>query len=293
MGNIDYQICVRCVMDTTDVEIQFDDEGVCNHCKGALQRMQSQPAAGAERRAEFERLVEKVKQEGKGKPYDCIIGVSAGLDSTMVAHEVVKSGLRPLAVHLDNGWNSELAVDNIRKTIEGLGIDLHTHVINWNEFKDLQLCFLKASIANCEAPTDHAITALLFKMASTYNVKYILSGSNLVTEAIMPYSWGIIIRICACFARFTGGLGRGSGALIQPSVCCSIFITCLSKASDKCLSSTTLSMTETGQRQFCRKNWAGVIMEANIMNRSGHVSFKDIISLRNLATTSVARICLR
>lgn len=190
MGNIDYQICVRCVMDTTDVEIQFDDEGVCNHCKGALQRMQSQPAAGAERRAEFERLVEKVKQEGKGKPYDCIIGVSGGLDSTMVAHEVVKSGLRPLAVHLDNGWNSELAVDNIRKTIEGLGIDLHTHVINWNEFKDLQLCFLKASIANCEAPTDHAITALLFKMASTYNVKYILSGSNLVTEAIMPYSWG-------------------------------------------------------------------------------------------------------
>lgn len=185
-----YQICSRCVMDTSDVEIIFDEQGRCNHCAGAIERMSHQLLGPAARKEALSAMVAKIKAEGRGKEYDCLIGVSGGLDSTMVAYTVKSLGLRPLAVHFDNGWDSELAVDNIKRTIERLGIDLFTHVVDWTEFKDLQLCFLRASVANCETPTDHGITALLFRTASRLGVRFILSGSNLVTEAIMPYSWG-------------------------------------------------------------------------------------------------------
>jgi len=177
-------------MDTSDHEIIFDSNGICNHCESAINRMNKQLLSNDKRNEYLQSLVLRIKKDGMKKDYDCIIGVSGGVDSTMVAYKVKKLGLRPLAVHFDNGWNSELAVDNIKKTIDALDIDLYTHVVDWEEFRDLQLCFLKASVANCEIPTDHAINALLFKMASKIRTKYILSGSNLVTEAIMPYAWG-------------------------------------------------------------------------------------------------------
>ena len=186
-----YQICKRCIMDTSDPEIRFDTHGICNHCTAALERIHKQLLPLDHREKALHALVEKIKLEGKGKEYDCIIGVSGGVDSTTTAYTVKKLGLEPLAVHFDNGWDSELAVDNIKKTLEIMNIDLYTYVVDWEEFRDLQLSFLKASVANCEAPTDHGITALLFRTASKQNVRYILSGSNLVTEGVaIPIAWG-------------------------------------------------------------------------------------------------------
>jgi N-acetyl sugar amidotransferase len=185
-----YRICTRCIMDTSDPEITFDGQGRCNHCTAAIERMSRELLPPAARREAMERLAEVVRAEGRGKEYDCIIGVSGGVDSTTTAYYTKQLGLRPLAVHFDNGWDSELAVDNIRRTLNALGIDLFTHVVDWEEFRDLQLCFLKASVANAEAPTDHGITATLFRAAHRQNVRFILSGSNLATEAIMPHAWG-------------------------------------------------------------------------------------------------------
>jgi N-acetyl sugar amidotransferase len=184
-----YQICTRCVMDTTDPQIEFDAQGYCNHCTAALERMRRQLLPPPERDRALQVLVDKVKADGKGKRYDCIIGISGGIDSTTTAYMVKKLGLRPLAVHLDNGWNSELAVDNIKTTLDVLNIPLYTYVIDWEEFRDLLLSFMRASVSNCEMPTDHAITATLFRAARRERLRYILSGSNIVTEAIVPITW--------------------------------------------------------------------------------------------------------
>ncbi len=185
-----YRICNRCIMDTTDPEIVFDSEGNCNHCTAALERMRVQILPPAKREEALESLTAKIREEGRGRDYDCIIGISGGVDSTAVAYTVRQLGLRPLAVHFDNGWNTEIAVDNIRKTLDVLDIDLVTHVVDWEEFRDLQLCFLKASVANCETPTDHGIFALLWRTANRHGIRHILTGSNIATEAIMPYAWG-------------------------------------------------------------------------------------------------------
>ncbi len=185
-----YQICTRCIMDTSEPEIVFDEQGICNHCSAAIKRMGSQLLPPKEREQALNDLVARIKEEGRGKEYDCIIGISGGVDSTTTAYWVAKLGLRPLAVHFDNGWDSELAVDNIKRTLVSLGIELYTHVVDWEVFRDLQLSFLKASVANCEIPTDHGITALLFGTAAQQKVRFILSGSNLATEAIMPITWG-------------------------------------------------------------------------------------------------------
>lgn len=177
-------------MDTTDPDIVFDQNGVCNHChrydRVAAQRL----IPLDERDARLAALVDEIKAVGRGKDYDCVIGVSGGVDSTYVAHIVKKLGLRPLAIHLDNGWNSELAVANIEKTLNTLGIDLHTHVIDWEEFRDLQVSFLKASTPDGEVPTDHAIFALLYEMASKHGLKHVITGTNVVSEAILPEKWG-------------------------------------------------------------------------------------------------------
>jgi N-acetyl sugar amidotransferase len=177
-------------MDTTDPAIVFAGDGTCNHCAGALRRLQLEQLPLSERPAVLGRIVRRLKDEGRGKDYDCIIGVSGGVDSTMVAHLTHQFGLRALAVHFDNGWDSELAVDNIKNTIEWLGIDLYTHVVDWEEFRDLQIAFLRASISNAEIPSDHGIHALLFRVAAREHVRFILSGSNLATEGMhVPVSW--------------------------------------------------------------------------------------------------------
>jgi len=185
----DYQICTRCVMDTTDPEITFDENGVCNHCRDYDAAVAHRILAVDQREQILATLVKKVKEAGKGKSYDCIIGVSGGVDSTYVAYKVKELGLRPLAVHLDNGWDTELAVKNIEITLNNLGIDLFTRVLDWQEFKNLQIAFLKASTPDAEIPSDHAIFATLCDVAEQHGIKYIITGVNVRTESHMPRSW--------------------------------------------------------------------------------------------------------
>lgn len=182
--------CIRCIMDTSDPDIAFNNSSVCSHCSRYEHVSQVRLIAPQDRERKLCKLIEEIKSAGAGKSYDCIIGISGGVDSTYVAWLVKKYGLRPLAIHLDNGWNSELAVANIEKTLETLGIDLHTHVIDWEEFRDLQVSFLKASTPDGEVPTDHAIFALLYELANKYGLKHVITGTNVVTEAILPEKWG-------------------------------------------------------------------------------------------------------
>lgn len=203
-----YRICTKCVMDTTVPDISFDNRGECNYCRQYRERTGRELHYDAEGQAALSALVANIKKAGTGKKYDCIIGVSGGVDSTYVAYLVKRRfGLRPLAIHLDNGWNSELAVENVTRTLRKLDIDLITEVLDWEEFKDIQVAFLKASIANAEIPTDHAIVATLFRSAAKMNVSYIITGSNIVTEAIMPESW----MYSATDLRFIKGIRRRYG----------------------------------------------------------------------------------
>lgn len=184
-----YQICTRCVMDTTDPNIVFDDEGVCNHCHTRDEGMRKNVFSGAVREKKLEGIVAKIKQKNKNKKYDCVIGVSGGVDSTFVAYKVIKLGLRPLAVHLDNGWDSELAIRNVENLCRKLKIDLHTIVLDWNEFRDLQISFLKASTPDSEVPSDHAIVSAMLNTAKMIEVEHIITGYNVRTETHVPSSW--------------------------------------------------------------------------------------------------------
>jgi N-acetyl sugar amidotransferase len=185
------KVCKRCVMDTSDPEIVFDHEGVCNHCKSADLLLQQVPYSLEKKlkEKEFQMLISKIKDDGKGKKYDCIIGLSGGVDSSYVAYVLKEAGLKPLAVHLDNGWNSELSVMNIESICRTLKIELFTKVLNWEEFKDIQYSFLRSSTPDSEIPTDHAIFVTLFEVAKQFNLKYILTGINISTESIMPKTW--------------------------------------------------------------------------------------------------------
>lgn len=184
-----YRQCTRCLMDTSDPDIVFDESGHCNHCTRYFHRIAAEVHTGADAQARLHAIVDRIRREGKGRDYDCIAGVSGGVDSTYVIYKLKELGLRPLAIHFDNGWNSELAVANIKNALDRLKIDLHTYVVDWEEFKDLQMSFLKASVPNCEIPTDHAITATLVKSAAMVNTRYVINGSNVVTEGILPISW--------------------------------------------------------------------------------------------------------
>lgn len=181
-------------MDTSDPDISFDSDGVCCYCKIYDHRIANEVLRGIEGQQRLARIAEKMKKAGEGKPYDCLIGVSGGTDSTTAVWLLVKLGLRPLAIHLDNGWDSELAVDNIKKTLEKLNVDLYTYVVDWDEFRDIQLAFLKASVPNCEIPSDHAIIILQFKVAIERRIKYIVNGSNVWTEAFIPKAWAYDAR---------------------------------------------------------------------------------------------------
>ena len=185
------KVCKRCVMDTSDPEIVFDHEGVCNHCKSADLLLQQVPYSLEKKlkEKEFQMLISKIKDDGKGKKYDCIIGLSGGVDSSYVAYVLKEAGLNPLAIHLDNGWNSELSVMNIESICRTLKIELFTKVLNWEEFKDIQYSFLRSSTPDSEIPTDHAIFVTLFEVAKQFNLKYILTGINISTESIMPKTW--------------------------------------------------------------------------------------------------------
>lgn len=185
----EYKICVRCVMDTSDPDISFSSEGICCHCIAYQVREETELHLNAHGQAAFKQHLAQIKAHNKDKPYNCLIGLSGGVDSSYVAYLVKKHGLRPLTMHFDNGWNSELAVSNVEKIVKTLGFDYLTFVINWPEFRDLQKAYLLAGVVNAEVPTDHAISAQLLQTAAAHNIKYIINGGNLATEAIMPKSW--------------------------------------------------------------------------------------------------------
>lgn len=184
-----YQICTRCVMDTTDPNIVFDERGVCNHCHTHEDEVKKKVVSGAEGEQKLKEIVSRIKEENKNNKYDCVIGVSGGVDSTYVAYKVKELGLRPLAVHLDNGWDSELAIKNVENICRKLEIDLHTIVLDWNEFRDLQIAFLKASTPDSEIPSDHAIVVSMLRTSKMIKVKHILTGYNVRTETHLPAEW--------------------------------------------------------------------------------------------------------
>lgn len=185
-----YKQCSKSVMDTiADPDITFDNNGVCNYYYEFKKVETGNVFKGEPGKTKLQEIAVKIKEAGKNKSYDCIMGLSGGVDSTYVALIANELGLRPLAVHFDNGWNSELAVLNIENIVNKLGIDLFTYVIDWTEFKDLQLSYLNASVVDIEVITDHAIFATLYRLAAENNIKYILSGTNVQTENTLPKSW--------------------------------------------------------------------------------------------------------
>lgn len=185
-----YQMCTRCVMDTTDPLITFDDEGVCSHCHDFETNFRPHWKPTPEGERELRALIQTIKDDGRDRPYDCILGLSGGVDSSYLAVKVVEWGLRPLVVHVDAGWNSELAVRNIEQIVSKLGLDLVTHVVDWEDMKELHLAFLRSHVANQDIPQDHAFFAALYGYAVKSNIKYVISGTNHATESILPKAWG-------------------------------------------------------------------------------------------------------
>lgn len=207
-----YQICTRTIMDTSDPNIIFDKNGVSDYYYNFQNNIL--PSWHTDERGEKEitKLAEKIKKEGKNKDFDCVIGVSGGLDSsytTYIAKE--KLGLRPLVFHVDAGWNSNQAVSNIEKLLNGLGLNLYTEVINWEEMKDLQLSYFKAQVPNIDGPQDIAFFSALYKFARKYKIKYVFTGANYSTECCRePYEWGAYLGIDK---RFTLGIHKRFGTI--------------------------------------------------------------------------------
>jgi N-acetyl sugar amidotransferase len=192
--SVPYRQCTRCVMDTSDVQIAFDSEGHCNHCTEYLQNGFKLVYQGASSDATRLALVEKIKRAGVGRQYDCVVGISGGVDSCFLAYKAKELGLRPLLLHLDNGWNSDIAVANIRQVVDKLGLDYQSKVLDWADFRAIQVAFLKASIVDAEIPTDVAIAASWHEVAAEHGIKYIICGSNFATEGILPKSWAYHAR---------------------------------------------------------------------------------------------------
>jgi N-acetyl sugar amidotransferase len=181
--------CTRCLLDNTDTkEISFDSDGVCNYCR-YYEKSKSSLGDLSSLNLVLESKIEEIKRAGKNKKYDCILGLSGGVDSSFMALKAKEFGLRPLVVHLDNGWNTDIAVRNIEKICEKLNFELHTHVIDWEEFSLFQKAYIKAGVVDIEVLSDHAITAILYRLSHQYNIKYSLSGFNIETEAVMPKGW--------------------------------------------------------------------------------------------------------
>jgi len=177
-------------MDTSAPDIQFDKNGVCNYCREYFNLINQSRLDEVQSKELCIKITNQIKKMGKDKDYDCILGVSGGLDSSFTLYIAKKLGLRPLAVHLDNGWNSELAVRNIEKLVKTLDADLYTYVIDWQEFKDLQISFFRSNVIDVEMLTDHAIIATLYKVAFDKKIKYILAGTNRANEGMkMPHGW--------------------------------------------------------------------------------------------------------
>tara|TARA_B110000438_G_scaffold64796_1_gene65318 strand:+ start:6168 stop:7298 length:1131 start_codon:yes stop_codon:yes gene_type:complete len=186
-----YQICSNCVMDNTDSQISFDDSGVCDHCQTFYEKILPNWDTSEKGEEKLIKILDQIKKEGKNKDFDCIMGMSGGIDSSYLLYVMKeKFNLRPLVFHVDAGWNSQIAVNNIEKLIDGLGLDLYTEVIDWEEMKDLQLSFFKSGVSHIDTPQDHAFFATMYNFASKHKIKYILTGANYSTECIRnPLEW--------------------------------------------------------------------------------------------------------
>lgn len=189
MSADNYEVCSRCVMDTSDHEITFDDVGICNHCLEFDSITVKRWFPNDEGQVRLKAVFDQIRQYGRKREYDCIIGLSGGVDSSYLALLMKDCGLRPLVVHVDAGWNSELAVFNIEQIVKHCGYDLYTHVMDWPEIKDLQLAYLKAGVANQDVVQDHAFFATLYHYAVQNDIKYVISGGNIATESVFPVSW--------------------------------------------------------------------------------------------------------
>lgn len=187
-----YRICSNCIMDTTDPTITFSDDGVCSYCNNFKENILPQWRFGKGRKGELEAILSNIRKDGKGREFDCILGLSGGLDSAYLAHVAVKEfGLRPLLFHVDVGWNTRGSVSNIEKIVDGLNMHLFTEVVNWNEMKDLQRAFFLSGIPDQDYPQDIAYISMLYKFARTHKIKYILNGGNFSTECCRePEAWG-------------------------------------------------------------------------------------------------------
>lgn len=186
-----YRICTNCIMDTSDPGITFDEKGVCDHCRNFYDNILPSWHPDERGAKALAGIVDKIKAEGKDRDHDCIIGISGGVDSSYLAYYAKeKLGLRPLIFHVDAGWNSQQAVNNIEKIIDALGLDLHTEVIDWPEMQDLQLAFLKAGVAYADLPQDLAFFSAMYEFAVKNGFKYILTGGNISTECVrQPLDW--------------------------------------------------------------------------------------------------------
>lgn len=186
-----YQVCSRCVMDTSARDIVFDDDGVCSYCTEFVRRYSLlRNRAAAERQRALDALLARVKTKARGRRYDCVVGVSGGVDSSWALVQAVRLGLRPLAVHMDNGWNAELAQNNIANLVRGLGVDLYTHVINWTEYRSLMQAFFDADVIDVEVLYDNAMLAVNYRQAARHGVRFILAGTNQATEGMrFPPGW--------------------------------------------------------------------------------------------------------
>jgi N-acetyl sugar amidotransferase len=186
-----YQICSVCVMDTSNPYIEFDDAGQCNCCRDAIKRLPHEWWPNAHGEHQLRMLIVQLKEAGKGKRYDAMIGLSGGIDSAYLAHILrTKFDLRLLAVHVDGGWNTAAAVRNIEVLVRALDIDLFSHVVEWAEMRDVQLAFLRASVLNQDMPQDHAFFATLYRTARHFGIRHFLSGVNFASECIVPMGWG-------------------------------------------------------------------------------------------------------
>lgn len=184
-------ICTNCVMDTSDSRITFDAQGVCDHCNDFYTKVRPNWHTDEKGKMQLSHTLEKIKKAGKGSEFDCLLGMSGGVDSSYMLHLAVKEfGLRPLVFHVDGGWNSELAVHNIQVMINKLGLELYTEVINWEEMKDFQLAFFKSGVPHIDIPQDHAFISTLYNFADKHKIKYILNGGNISTECVRnPMEW--------------------------------------------------------------------------------------------------------
>lgn len=188
---MDLIVCKKCVMDTTDSEVKFDEQGVCDHCRTFDTKILPNWSYGRGHESELKKIVKSIRLAGKDQDFDCILGMSGGIDSSYLLYLVKeKLGLRPLVFHVDAGWNSQIAVNNIERLVDGLNLDLYTEVIDWEEMKDLQRAFFRSGVPHIDTPQDHAFFATMYKFANLHGVKHIVTGGNYSTECVRnPKEW--------------------------------------------------------------------------------------------------------